>query len=58
MFAFIEKFFFFFFFKFLKSFGAVDPNAIANLNNAIAAQLNTDIYMFPCVYYYHFFFLL
>ncbi len=31
-----------------QSFGAVDPHVHANLNNARAAGLATDIYMFPC----------
>lgn len=30
------------------SFGSVDPNVLPNLNNAISAGLNTDIYIFPC----------
>ena len=30
------------------SFGGVDANAVHNLNNAKAAGLATDIYMFPC----------
>ena len=30
------------------SFGAVDKNVVSNLNNAKAAGLITDIYMFPC----------
>ena len=30
------------------SFGAVDDNVVSNLNNARAAGLITDIYMFPC----------
>lgn len=30
------------------SFGAVDPNAVTNLNNAISSSLKTEVYMFPC----------
>ncbi len=30
------------------SYGGVDSNIISNLNNARAAGLITDIYMFPC----------
>ncbi len=30
------------------SYGGVDANIISNLNNARAAGLITDIYMFPC----------
>lgn len=30
------------------SYGAVDPNIVTNLQNAKAAGLITDIYMFPC----------
>ena len=30
------------------SFGAVDDHVVQNLNNARAAGLITDIYMFPC----------
>jgi GH25 family lysozyme M1 (1,4-beta-N-acetylmuramidase) len=30
------------------SYGGVDPNVVHNLNNAKAAGLATDIYMFPC----------
>ena len=30
------------------SFGGLDSNIVANLNNAKAAGLITDIYMFPC----------
>lgn len=30
------------------SFGGLDNNAVSNLNNARAAGLITDIYMFPC----------
>jgi hypothetical protein len=30
------------------SYGGVDPNIVSNLNNARAAGLITDIYMFPC----------
>ncbi len=31
-----------------QSFGAVDPNVHKNLENARAAGLSTDVYMFPC----------
>lgn len=30
------------------SYGAVDTNAVPNLKNARAVNLQTDIYMFPC----------
>lgn len=30
------------------SFGGLDTHAVSNLNNAKAAGLITDIYMFPC----------
>ena len=30
------------------SYGGVDPNIVTNLQNAKAAGLITDIYMFPC----------
>ncbi|CAM5999503.1 unnamed protein product [Sphagnum balticum] len=30
------------------SFGGIDTNAVSNLNNAKAAGLITDIYLFPC----------
>lgn len=30
------------------SYGAVDPHIVTNLQNAKAAGLITDIYMFPC----------
>jgi hypothetical protein len=30
------------------SFGGMDTNAVSNLNNARAAGMITDIYMFPC----------
>lgn len=30
------------------SFGGMDGNIVANLNNAKAAGLITDVYMFPC----------
>lgn len=31
-----------------RSYGAFDPNVVANLKNAKSAGLTTDIYMFPC----------
>jgi hypothetical protein len=31
-----------------RSTGSLDPNANNNLNNARAAGLTTDVYMFPC----------
>jgi hypothetical protein len=31
-----------------RSTGVLDTNAVSNLNNARAAGLATDIYMFPC----------
>ena len=30
------------------SYGGIDNNAVANLQNAKAAGLNTDVYLFPC----------